>query len=571
MAFDFSTLITDRSPEDLQALRDLLAVPMSDWTAEQLAEFNRAASKGAYNYTDLNRVIAAMDDINERLTAAGYVTGYQRIVVPHQGGGGGNSRLPSGYTELQYIESSGTQYIETGFTPNQDSRVICEFQLLDAYTSIRGVFGVRDSASGTASQQFILWNNGASSFRTDYFGSQETLSSLSAQAQYTADKNRNVTTMGGQSATNPAASGQCANNLVIFGVNNAGTVEYLSAMRLYACQVYDNGALALDLVPCEDPDGNIGLYDLVSAQFLGNSGGGVFSAGPEAPPLIPDGYTELEYIQSDGGQYIDTKFKPNQDTRTVFDAYMQKRAMGATYFVALAEYEPQAYYQVRIISSAQYLTSDFGNNSKNFAEIPLPGRYVIDKNKNLCTVGSESVSNNANGFHSQSNLLLLAGTTTAGDRSASPGIIYACQIYDDGALTRDFIPCRDTMGNVGLYDLVGKQFYGNAGSGAFTAGPEVHPPEPPLDPYTWYEEDTPTSSQMQQYLANGAALRDALTMADDLPDLPPDMDGLTKAEANDIEALLGTINDYLEAMQRIFLRSGMAWAISGGPNFYFVN
>ena len=567
MAFDFSTLITDRSSEDLQALRDLLATPMADWTAEQLAQFNQAISKGAYNYTDLNRVIAAMDDINERLTAAGYVTGYQRIQVPHQGSGGGSSRLPAGYMELQYIESSGTQYIKTDFTPNQDSRVICKFQLLDPYTSIRGVFGVRDSASGTAAQQFILWNNGTSSFRTDYFGSQETLSSLSAQAQYTADKNRNVTTIGGQSATNPAASGQCTNNLVIFGVNNAGTVEYLSAMRLYACQVYDNGALILNLVPCEDPDGDIGLYDLVSAQFMGNSGGGVFSAGPEAPPLIPDGYTALEYIQSSGGQYIDTGVMPNQDTRVVMDAYLQKSATGATYFISLAEYEPQAYYQVRIISSAQYLTSDFGNNSKNFAEIPLPGRYVIDKNKNLCTVGSESVSNNANGFHSQSNLLLLAGTTTAGDRSASPGIIYACQIYDDGALTRDFIPCRDKMGNAGLYDLVGKQFYGNAGSGAFTAGPEVHP----SDPYTWYEADTPTSSQMQQYLANGAALRDALTMADDLPDLPPDMDGLTQAEANDIEALLGTINDYLEAMQRIFLRSGMAWAISGGPNFYFVN
>ena len=41
MAFDFSTLVTDRSPEDLQALRDLLATPMADWTAEQL-EIGRA-------------------------------------------------------------------------------------------------------------------------------------------------------------------------------------------------------------------------------------------------------------------------------------------------------------------------------------------------------------------------------------------------------------------------------------------------------------------------------------------------------------------------------------------------
>ena len=120
MSFDFSTLVTDRGQTDLDTLRALLAVPLSDWTAEQLAQFNRAASKGAYNYTDLNRVTACMDYLNEVLTGRGYETGYQRIAVPHQDAGG---RLPSGYTELQYIESTGTQYINTGFQPNQNTRV----------------------------------------------------------------------------------------------------------------------------------------------------------------------------------------------------------------------------------------------------------------------------------------------------------------------------------------------------------------------------------------------------------------------------------------------------------------
>lgn len=184
---------------------------------------------------------------------------------------------------------------------------------------------------------------------------------------------------------------------------------------------------------------------------------------------LPEGYTELEYIESTGTQYIDTGFKPNQDTRVVMDAYLQKRATGATYFISLAEYEPQAYFQVRITSSAQYLTSDFGNDTKNLSEIPLPGRYVIDKNKNVCTVGTESVLNTENEFQAQSNLLLLAGTTTAGVRSISSGIIYSCKIYDNGTLTRDFVPCKDPSGEVGLYDLVGEQFYGNAGTGTFLA------------------------------------------------------------------------------------------------------
>lgn len=85
MSFDFSTLITDRSQADLGTLRSLLDVPLADWTAEQLEEFNRAVSKGAYNYTDLNRVTACMDDLNEVLMGLGYETGYHGIIIHPNG------------------------------------------------------------------------------------------------------------------------------------------------------------------------------------------------------------------------------------------------------------------------------------------------------------------------------------------------------------------------------------------------------------------------------------------------------------------------------------------------------
>ena len=32
------------------------------------------------------------------------------------------SDVPEGYTQLEYIESSKTQYIDTGFKPNQDTK-----------------------------------------------------------------------------------------------------------------------------------------------------------------------------------------------------------------------------------------------------------------------------------------------------------------------------------------------------------------------------------------------------------------------------------------------------------------
>lgn len=384
MAFDFSTLITDRSPEDLQALRDLLATPMSDWTAEQLAEFNRAASKGAYNYTDLNRVIAAMDDINERLTAAGYVTEYQRIQVPHQGGGGGNSRLPSGYTELQYIESSGTQYIDTGIKPNQDTQVTARLMLLGS--TIAYLFGARgDSDEGYNNRYGILYTSDHL-FRSDYnTGNGPSFSpDLKLNVAYTIDKDKNVCSMGDFTVTSPEGVFQSPYNMFIGCVNEGGSPAYYASIRIYAFSVAENDELVRDYVPCTNPSGEVGLYDLENDQFYGNVGSGAFTAGPEAVPSDPE-------------------------------------------------------------------------------------------------------------------------------------------------------------------------------------------PDPTMDPYTWYEEDEPTATQMQQYLSNVDALRGALVLPEDTVGLPGDMAGLTQAEANAIEGVLGIINDYLEAMQRIFLRSGMAWAISGGPNYYFAN
>lgn len=79
MSFDFSTLVTDRSQADVEALRALLQKPMSEWTEAEKAEFNLASSKGAYNASDLNRVTACMDNLNDRLTALGYQTGYSPV------------------------------------------------------------------------------------------------------------------------------------------------------------------------------------------------------------------------------------------------------------------------------------------------------------------------------------------------------------------------------------------------------------------------------------------------------------------------------------------------------------
>lgn len=188
--------------------------------------------------------------------------------------------LPSGYRRLEYIQSSGTQYINTNVKPNQNTGVFLDFEPTAAYSSIAGIFGVRDTNSATSPNQFVFWNDGASTFRTDYFGTQKTMTVSTLLTRQQVDKNKNITTIGPVSATNTASTGQCTNNLYFFCTNAAGASNYFSKYKFYSCQIYDNDTLVRDYIPCQTTAGEIGLWDDVNSVFYGNAGTGTFIAGP---------------------------------------------------------------------------------------------------------------------------------------------------------------------------------------------------------------------------------------------------------------------------------------------------
>lgn len=64
------TLITDRSYSDVEALTTLQeAIVKGTATPQQISEWNSASHKGAYNYTDLNRVNEALAYLRDREVA----------------------------------------------------------------------------------------------------------------------------------------------------------------------------------------------------------------------------------------------------------------------------------------------------------------------------------------------------------------------------------------------------------------------------------------------------------------------------------------------------------------------
>ena len=72
MAFDFSTLVTDRTQQDVDYVRQLIDKLLNDTATDaEKAEWDSFTLKGAYNYTDLNRVGAAVAYVSGRLLECG--------------------------------------------------------------------------------------------------------------------------------------------------------------------------------------------------------------------------------------------------------------------------------------------------------------------------------------------------------------------------------------------------------------------------------------------------------------------------------------------------------------------
>ena len=455
MSFDFSTLITDRSQADVEALRALLSTALTDWTAEQLAAFNQAASRGAYNYTDLNRVTAAMDDLNERLTALGYETGYQQIVVPHQESGG--SVLPEGYTQVAWIESTGSQYI-SGITIPSDFKI----SLTISAETTGAYMNIYDNHAASP----MLWIDGNKALEMNTVKSSYTLGNDKTKIVSDATGSENTLSVNGSLVqTLPKVSGI---EFPITLFNRDGQQCFVG--RIYHLAIASSTSDLFDFVPCQDPTGAAGLYDLVNGQFYGNDGTGAFLAGPVVVDL-PEGYTQLEYIQSSGTQYIDTGFKPTNNTRVTCESIFPLNGETNVLF-GLWDLSTSSGYAVYRVGD--YYRNDFGPDySQKITGISADDFTVFDKNKNTLTIGNQTVESADVTFSFDLNLYLFGRNLSGNAESFSAASMRYLKIYAGSELVRDYVPCVDPSGEIGLYDLVNGTSCANAGTGTFAAGPEM--------------------------------------------------------------------------------------------------
>lgn len=199
---------------------------------------------------------------------------------------------------------------------------------------------------------------------------------------------------------------------------------------------------------------------------------------PFVPSRLPKGYTEVEYIGCSGTQWIDIGIKASQDTRILCDfmsTYVPQDESGTgavcmPVFGAATQYNSSAFEFWSIMGG---WTSYDGNDRAHTMGLVANQRVVVDKNKNVTTLGSVTKTQTYNAFTTPKTVTIFATNRGTLYICASPIRIYSFKMYDNEILVRDFVPCKNASGAAGLYDLVSQEFYGNSGTRAFTAGAEV--------------------------------------------------------------------------------------------------
>lgn len=199
-----------------------------------------------------------------------------------------SGNLPSGYIPLQYLQSSGTQYINTNHLATANTRTIFDYEYLNASASWAGLFG-SDNNPTNNNMGYGLFLNGST--YSCYVSSHTTGSCWNQQVGTWTQNQRTlldfthkkliINNVAYNLKTTVFDTSLVPMYLFVFrrSAGNAG----VSSIRLYSCQIWEGTTLVRNFIPAKRAtDGVLGLYDTANNTFYTNVGSNDFIAGPAA-------------------------------------------------------------------------------------------------------------------------------------------------------------------------------------------------------------------------------------------------------------------------------------------------
>lgn len=191
-------------------------------------------------------------------------------------------------------------------------------------------------------------------------------------------------------------------------------------------------------------------------------------------------YSPLAYVKATQGAYVDTLYRPNQNTRVTMDVTVRGE-MEYWFGCWTNDYNRGAFCLGNDGEWGIYFAvcDDGGSFFHDGGRVPT-GRHTVELTpwefKVDGTIWAVKPESSRKDFRLDLPLYLFAQNRKGSAFvNAEQGTItcYGCTISEDGLLKCNFVPCRRESDDAyGFYDAVGGVFYGNMGSGMFYGPPK---------------------------------------------------------------------------------------------------
>ena len=394
--------------------------------------------------------------------------------------------LPNGYTRLEYLESTGTQYIDTGVygTEDLEAELVCQQLQRNTSATGQGIFGCFNS---TTADSYYLYQEGRydSHWQIGFGAYSNTNTYIDIQKHTFKFSNYKVymdgtvigTLVSGSMETTPYT-------LLLFTTHkNTGATYPAMPQRFYSVKLIKDKVFVRDFIPAlRNSDSEPGMYDRVTGTFFTNVGTGTFSyptpAKPEDDVIDNPKYQQVSYLQSSGTQYIDTGFIPTNNTDASVTCKYTKNTGIHTIFAGgsawgnnellIVAHNNQSFVvfeRGNDINARLSGSKDLTNQIHTWSIIGDKG-YMDDTEVTTITTSNVSTTNS---------IALLAYHRNSGYGDFLIGCLYGAKIWENNILVRHLIPAvRKVDNKPGMYDKVTGNFYTNGGTGEFTYGEKVN-------------------------------------------------------------------------------------------------
>ena len=191
-------------------------------------------------------------------------------------------RLPSAYQEVEYIESTGTQYIKTNYIPQKFDSIKCLFSMSEFYTSKSTHWTLFSAGTDTHQLIVLLAKDDVDGAYYKYFARGDAprfnfYPNINIKYEINIDSNGII------SCNNYTAQSryQGAVDTPLYLMERANKSSPFKG-KIYNFIISNNEINVLHLIPCyRKSDGEIGMYDTVAKTFLTNQGTGTFLKGAD--------------------------------------------------------------------------------------------------------------------------------------------------------------------------------------------------------------------------------------------------------------------------------------------------